>query len=117
MAFPSAPICSPHAYSILERFQVDCRPVNQHVFVRALADLVPVVHSVGRSEFAMPTFFEAANAISWHIFARADVDYAVVETGLGGRLDATNTIKRSDKLAILTRIGLDHTDVLGETLG
>jgi dihydrofolate synthase/folylpolyglutamate synthase len=63
-----------------------------------------------------PRFFDATTALAFQIFAAADVDYAVIETGLGGLLDATNTLSRSDKIAVLTTIGLDHTELLGRTV-
>ena len=74
------------------------------------------VESLTDTPLGTPTFFEAANAIAFTRFAAAALDYAVVETGIGGLLDATNTITRSDKLAVLTRIGLDHTNLLGDTV-
>ena len=60
--------------------------------------------------------FEAAAAAAFHLFRDQNVDYAVVESGLGGLHDATNTVTRPDKLAVITAIGLDHTAVLGTTL-
>ena len=62
-----------------------------------------------------PTFFEGTTALAFQIFAAVDIDYGVVETGLGGLLDVTNTISRQDKVAVLTTIGLDHTEVLRPT--
>ena len=50
------------------------------------------------------------------IFSEKKVDYAVMETGLGGRYDGTNVVSRQDKLSILTKIGLDHTNILGKTI-
>lgn len=107
---------SPHAHSILERFQLDGRPVGETAFVRTLADALPAIRRIAATELGRPTFFEVTTALAWRLFADRAVDYAVVETGLGGRLDATNTITRADKLALLTVIGRDHTDVLGDSL-
>lgn len=107
---------SPHAHSILERFQLDGHPVGEAAFVRTLADILPAIRRIAGAGVGQPTFFEVTTALAWQLFADRAVDYAVVETGLGGRLDATNTITRSDKLALLTVIGRDHTDVLGDSL-
>ena len=64
----------------------------------------------------MPTFFEINVALAYYMFAQEKVDYAVMETGLGGTLDATNTISAKSKICILTKIGLDHTEILGKTI-
>jgi dihydrofolate synthase/folylpolyglutamate synthase len=107
---------SPHAYSLLERFQLDGRPAGADVVAAQLARLVPAIEAVARDGHGRPTFFEVTNAIAFGVFADR-VDYSVIETGVGGLLDSTNTISRSDKLAVLTPIGLDHVQILGSTLG
>jgi dihydrofolate synthase/folylpolyglutamate synthase len=107
---------SPHACSVLERFRLDGRPVTTEVAARHLGDVAPAVAAMDYRGGGGPTFFEVATALAFQIFAGEGVDYAVVETGLGGMLDATNTISRRDKIAVLTTIGLDHTEVLGSTL-
>ena len=107
---------SPHVRSILERFQFGGDPIHATDFVDAVRTLAPVVESMVDTPLGAPTFFEAANAIAFTRFAAEQVDYAVVETGIGGLLDATNTITRRDKLAVVTRIGIDHTDLLGDTV-
>lgn len=107
---------SPHAYSVFERFCVDGQPATP-------AELGPAVQAVRRKEIRVRrgplgpvTMFEAATATAFRLFSGQNVDYAVVETGLGGLHDATNTVTRQDKIAVLTTIGLDHTDVLGPTI-
>jgi dihydrofolate synthase / folylpolyglutamate synthase len=107
---------SPHAYTILERFQLRGVPVAADVAIRHLADVAAAVCEIERRDGGRPTFFEVATALAYRIFEGENVDYAVIETGLGGLLDATNTITRRDKLAVLTTIGLDHTEVLGSTM-
>jgi dihydrofolate synthase/folylpolyglutamate synthase len=107
---------SPHAYSVLERFQLDGQPVAAEVAARQLADIAPMVATMDAYSGDQPSFFEVTTALAFQIFAAASVDYAVIETGLGGHLDATNTISRSDKIAVITTIGLDHTDVFCPTL-
>lgn len=106
---------SPHAHSVLERFGLE----GAHVSADALA---PVLREVATAERALrdgpdgrASMFEVTTATAFELFSRAGLDYAVVETGLGGLHDATNVVTRPDKLAVLTSIGLDHVDVLGPT--
>ncbi|GAB92986.1 folylpolyglutamate synthase [Gordonia rhizosphera NBRC 16068] len=107
---------SPHVRSILERFQINGQPISDAAFVEAVTSIAPSVARLGRSTMGTPTFFEVANAIAFHHFSSMSVDYSVIETGIGGLRDATNTISRTDKLAVIGRIGLDHTDLLGDTV-
>ncbi|ADB75499.1 bifunctional folylpolyglutamate synthase/dihydrofolate synthase [Geodermatophilus obscurus] len=106
---------SPHAYSVLERFQVDGAPAGADLVDAALTRVRPAVEAVEQAGHGRPSFFEVTNAIAFGLFADR-VDYGVVETGLGGLLDSTNTISRADKVAVITPIGLDHQDVLGATV-
>jgi dihydrofolate synthase / folylpolyglutamate synthase len=105
---------SSHAYQLVERFQIDGRPVSGDVLVDELDRVRPQIESVRRTGLGRPSFFEVTNAIAFGIFERT-ADYSVIETGIGGLLDSTNVIARRDKLAVLTPIGLDHTGVLGAT--
>lgn len=99
---------SPHLFRLTERMRVDGVPAPPEW----------VADAVGRFradlEAIRPSFFEATAALSLLYFAERGVDRAVVEVGLGGRLDATNVVE--PELALITSIGLDHTDLLGETL-
>jgi dihydrofolate synthase/folylpolyglutamate synthase len=88
---------SPHAYSVLERFQLDGQPVAAEVAARQLADIAPLVATMDAYGGDQPSFFEVTTALAFQIFAAAGVDYAVIETGLGGLLDATNTISGSER--------------------
>ena len=106
---------SPHVYCLLERFQVDGGPAPAELVDAALARIRPAVEAVEQAGHGRPSFFEVTNAIAFGLFADR-VDYGVVETGLGGLLDSTNTISRADKLAVITPIGLDHQDLLGATV-
>ncbi|MBB3084514.1 bifunctional folylpolyglutamate synthase/dihydrofolate synthase [Geodermatophilus sabuli] len=106
---------SPHVYSLLERFQVDGGPAPAELVDAALVRIRPAVEAVERAGHGRPSFFEVTNAIAFSLFADR-VDYGVVETGVGGLLDSTNTISRADKLAVITPIGLDHQDLLGTSL-
>jgi dihydrofolate synthase / folylpolyglutamate synthase len=98
---------SPHLCRFAERIQVDGRNVEQALLARTIGDVLD-----GAPEL---TFFEAATLSAFIIFASLDVELAVVEVGLGGRLDATNVLPCPRATAI-TRIALDHTERLGHTL-
>lgn len=98
---------SPHLVDFRERFVVDGRPVSETQVVDFIAQWTPTVERIGA------TFFEATTAMAFDLFARANVDVAVIETGLGGRLDSTNVVQ--PLVAGVTSIGIDHVEFLGET--
>jgi len=106
---------SPHLVSFCERFQVNGRPISESDVVRLVEEIKPVLETVGANpEFHAPTFFETVTAIALRYFAEQNVDVVVWETGLGGRLDATNVI--APLVSVITNIAFDHTQYLGETL-
>jgi dihydrofolate synthase/folylpolyglutamate synthase len=91
---------------------VNNQMIPEHDFVRLLNKLLPELRdSVDKSR---PTFFEILTCVAFMYFAEEEVDMAVVETGLGGRLDSTNVIK--PEVSAITTIGYDHTQILGNTL-
>ncbi|MDT0631708.1 bifunctional folylpolyglutamate synthase/dihydrofolate synthase [Rubrivirga litoralis] len=98
---------SPHLVSLRERMRIDGRPAPPAWLDGAVDRWGGAVEAVG------PSFFEATVALSLLYFAEQDVDLAVVEVGLGGRLDATNVLVPC--VAAVTHVGLDHTDLLGAT--
>jgi len=103
---------SPHLVSFSERIRIDGLPVEEDKLDEGIRRLQRSTEGWGESE--MPTFFELATALAFDLFARAGCEVVVLETGLGGRLDATNT---APKIACaITPIALDHTEWLGETL-
>lgn len=99
---------SPHLCRFNERIQIDGEPVADDVLFGVLDDVMNRCPEL--------TFFETATLAAFVIFANAGVDLAVIEVGLGGRLDATNVLDAPEATAITT-IGLDHTDRLGTDLG
>lgn len=103
---------SPHVDEVNERVQIDLVPLDEQTFCRELSSFVDLVEKSGTK----PTYYELLVAFAYYQFAKNQVDYAVVEVGLGGLLDGTNTIQRVDKLCVITDIGFDHTGVLGKTL-
>jgi dihydrofolate synthase/folylpolyglutamate synthase len=103
---------SPHVDSIAERVQIDGKPISEKDFCDGLAAFLAIVDTLAEK----PSYFELLYAFSFWIFQRVGVDYAVIETGMGGLHDATNVADRADKLCIITDIGYDHMHVLGKTL-
>ena len=103
---------SPHLVKINERFFLDGVPAEDATLERVAEK---VEHSIVRLRLTTTTtFFEALTAVAFELYAEAGVDYAILECGLGGRLDATNVCEPA--LCIITRIGLDHCDWLGDTV-
>ena len=100
---------SPHLVRFNERFCIDGRPVSDEALLTA-HEAVRRLPAGDRS----PTFFEFATAMAFHIFAEAEVDWAVVETGMGGRLDATNVLV--PELSVITNVSMEHEAYLGATL-
>lgn len=98
---------SPHLVDFSERILVDGRPVESEHVVAFVERWMDDVERTGAS------FFEATTALAFDVFARAQVDVAVIEVGLGGRLDSTNVI--TPVVAGVTSIGLDHMELLGDT--
>ena len=106
---------SPHLLSIRERIQVDGRQISEDEFARLTESIKPEVEAVNTAgDFGELTTFEILTALAFAHFSVKGVDYQVLETGLGGRLDATNVIK--PEVCVITSISYDHTDVLGDTL-
>lgn len=106
---------SPHLIELRERIALAGEPISADELARTIQHLSgPVEHMRGIALPPHPTFFEILSASAFWHFARRNVALAVIEVGLGGRLDSTNVI--TPELAILTRIGLDHTRQLGNTL-
>lgn len=105
---------SPHVTGLRERIQVSGRPIQREALTEIFRSMQPylaALHDAGDP----PTFFEILTAAAFLHFARERVAWAVVEVGLGGRLDATNVLKPA--AVVITRIGLDHQEILGHTVG
>ena len=99
---------SPHLVDVRERILISGHPVTRNEFIRRLNNLKP------HYKRANGSFFEILTAMAFSIFAERSVDAAVLETGLGGRLDATNTVVPA--VTVITEIGLEHTRILGKHL-
>ena len=105
---------SPHLVKINERFFLDGTPVDDATLERVASIVNRTIKQSNNRTIQDLTFFEALTAVAFLLYAEAKVDYAILECGLGGRLDATNICEPT--LSIITRIGLDHCDWLGDTV-
>ena len=99
---------SPHLVDFRERIRINGEMISEEEVVSFVERTRPLIESVG------PSFFEYTTLMAFEYFHTHEVDYAVIEVGLGGRLDSTNVIL--PKLSIITNISLDHTQYLGNTL-
>ena len=107
---------SPHLNDLEERFQINGHPISRiglESHLGAVFAAVDELVRVGRLE-QPPSYFEILTAVAFRYFAEARIDLAVLEVGLGGRLDATNVTK--PRVALITPIALDHTDWLGDNI-
>ena len=112
----SARFTSPHLVDLSERFVIDGEPVDAEEMTRAAADIRRAIDAglARRTLSAQPTFFEATTAMAFDMFRRSGVGLAVIEVGLGGRLDSTNVIEPI--VTAITSIDFDHQQYLGNTL-
>ena len=99
---------SPHLHDFRERIRIDGEMISEQRVVDFVSENRPIIDQM------KPSFFEITTALAFAYFAEKQVDVAVVEVGLGGRLDCTNII--TPVVSVITNISLDHTDILGDTL-
>ncbi len=107
---------SPHLMHERELIQVGRRPLTEIEIILYTKQLKPIAAAMeAENPQSHPSFFELMTIMAFLHFAEAKVDLAILETGLGGRLDATNVVE--PELSIITSIGLDHMEILGNTIG
>ena len=99
---------SPHLKHFTERIKVNGTPVSEEYIVEFVESMKPAIEQI------RPSFFELTVAMAFDYFAKENVDVAVIEVGLGGRLDSTNVIV--PEVSLITNISFDHQEMLGETL-
>lgn len=99
---------SPHLKSFTERIRINGKQVEEEYVVQFIEQHKSIIEDI------KPSFFELTVAMAFAYFAQEKVDIAIIEVGLGGRLDSTNVI--TPEISIITNIGLDHMDMLGDTL-
>lgn len=110
----TAVFTSPHLREYRERIRIDGEPIRPSDFTELMSRIAEVSESLGTRERSFRTVFENLTALFFLAARRHGVDWAIIETGLGGRLDSTNIIEPGPVL--LTRISLEHTHLLGETV-
>lgn len=122
---------SPHLLDIRERMQIfekwsendilkqnldTASFISEEIFVECLNKIIPAIEKTTHSFFGEPSFYEITTALAFAVFTHQKVDYAVVEVGAGGLIDSTNVIDNENKLCVFTPQGLDHQDLLGDTI-
>lgn len=107
-------VTSPHLQRVTERIGIDGQPIHPRDYVGIWHEIKPFVEMVDAQSDVPMSKFEVLVGLSYAAFADAPVDVAVVEVGLGGRWDATNVVNAD--VSVITPVGLDHTDYLGDTL-
>lgn len=103
---------SPHIDTVAERAQINGTILSEEYYCLALTEFLQLV----QKSHETLSYYEVLVAFMYWEFARQKVDYAVIETGLGGLLDGTNIVHRADKVAVITDIGMDHMEILGDSL-
>ncbi len=99
---------SPHLYDFKERIRINGEMIPEQFIINFVEKVAPWIDEIE------PSFFEITVAMAFHFFAQQKVDIAVIEVGLGGRLDSTNII--TPELSVITNISFDHTNILGNTI-
>ncbi|MGA8849880.1 MAG: folylpolyglutamate synthase/dihydrofolate synthase family protein [Dehalococcoidia bacterium] len=108
---------SPHLLNLRERISIDGSLISEAEFAAVMTELQPFIESMKQdTTLSQLTYFEVLTALAFAYFKKKRADFQVLEVGLGGRLDATNVVARP-VVCIITAISLDHTQILGNTLG
>ena len=106
---------SPHLVSVNERIKIDNIQIDNETFLRVFRTVLKTVREMVEDGIEHPSYFEFLFGMGMKAFAETDVEYIILETGLGGRLDATNAIEKPE-VSVITSISLDHTAILGDTI-
>ena len=105
---------SPHLETVRERISLDGEPVSEERLVAVYDEIAPLADLIDKQVPEPLTYFDMTTAMAFATFADAPVDIAVVEVGMGGEEDATNVLEAG--VSVITPIGLDHTEWLGDTI-
>ena len=103
---------SPHLTDVRERIVLNGRSVSKNIFAQSASMVLSI--ALGYKGTPYLSYFDVLTAIAFHVFMAENMEWVVLETGLGGRADSTNVTDK--ELCVLTRIGLDHQEVLGSSL-
>lgn len=106
---------SPTIHCYLERFQINGVYMEEDIFAELLEEVVKVLKDMEAEQQSLPTAFEIETAIAFLYFLREDVDLVILETGMGGRLDATNVVAKP-LCTVFASVGMDHMQFLGDTI-
>ena len=106
---------SPHLVKLNERIRINGKDIDDDTFCRIFAKVRQVAEELEKEGLEHPSYFEFLYGMGMLAFEENDAEYIVLETGLGGRLDATNSFEHPF-LSVITSIGLDHTEILGDTI-
>lgn len=104
---------SPYVYDVRERVTIDGQPISREEFAEHVTTIRPHIEALASTDLGQTTEFELKTLVGFMAFARHQVDYACIEVGIGGRLDATNVVHPD--VTVITNVGLDHTEILGAT--
>jgi dihydrofolate synthase/folylpolyglutamate synthase len=104
---------SPYVRDLRERIQINGRLIGRDEFAELISEIQPIADDISASDLGPVTEFEAKTMAAYLYFAREQVDFAVLEVGMGGRFDATNIV--DPMVAVITNVALDHTERLGPT--
>ena len=104
---------SPHIQEITERITINKKQISKIELISVAEVVKPIVDEMMKNN-EVPTFFEVFTAMAFQLFSEKNVDFAVIEVGLGGRFDATNIVK--PQVSVITNISLEHQDILGDKI-
>ena len=106
---------SPHLHTMRERIRIDGKLIAEQEFADVMSGMVAHIESTSQGQYGELSTFEILTGLAFAHFQKADANFQVLETGLGGKLDATNVVPKPD-VCVITSISLDHTAVLGDTV-
>lgn len=106
---------SPHLISVRERIRINGQPISRSLFSQHFTKVYESCLPLQTDSYPLPGYFGFLTLVALSVFIEANVDVVLFEVGIGGRYDSTNIIN-SPKIAVVTPIGLDHTDILGDTV-
>ncbi|MFZ3170579.1 MAG: folylpolyglutamate synthase/dihydrofolate synthase family protein [Carboxydocellales bacterium] len=105
---------SPHLHSYSERYKINGREIGHNIIAQLITAIRPHLENMVAEGFEHPTEFEVSTALAFMYFAQEQVDFLVLEVGMGGAIDSTNVVK--PLITIITNIGMDHMEYLGNTI-
>lgn len=105
---------SPYVHDVRERIQINGRMIPREDFAALITEIKPIADNISQTDLGPVTEFEVKTLVAYLYMARQQVDFAVLEVGMGGRFDATNIVE--PLVAVITNVSLDHTERLGNTI-